>query len=282
MRYDQTLDDVCKTTKNSEHESTPSTNRFSHRAQRLVRKKSLKVLGVPTAGALAVLMGLPGLTSGHGHGHQTQDQAHKGHHAQTRVASNAGEVASVGAYNLSWADRLIDLASAEQKTSGSGTSTERFQREVASIGEKIAKQIAFDRALHEIAAAKAAQARLAAARARQAQALAAQRQAQERQAALAQQEAQQQAQQAQAAQQSTSGGVWLALRECESGDDYQTNTGNGYYGAYQFALPTWESLGFSGLPSQAPPAVQNEAARMLQARSGWGQWPVCAARLGLI
>ncbi len=71
------------------------------------------------------------------------------------------------------------------------------------------------------------------------------------------------------------------LRQCESGDDYQANTGNGYYGAYQFALSTWESLGFSGLPSAAPPATQTQAATELQHEAGWGQWPVCAALLGL-
>lgn len=77
------------------------------------------------------------------------------------------------------------------------------------------------------------------------------------------------------------GGAWLALRECESGDNYAEDSGNGYYGAYQFALSTWYGLGFTGLPSEAPPAVQDEAAAELQARSGWGQWPACSAELGL-
>lgn len=131
-------------------------------------------------------------------------------------------------------------------------------------------------------AAAAAEAQAEAAAAAQAQAAA----ARARQEAEAQQ---------QAAQQSTttttttvtatppasSGGVWLELRDCESGDNYSTDTGNGYYGAYQFALATWLGLGFSGLPSSAPPAEQDEAAQELQARSGWGQWPACAAELGL-
>jgi len=77
------------------------------------------------------------------------------------------------------------------------------------------------------------------------------------------------------------GGVWAALRQCESGGNYATNTGNGYYGAYQFSLATWLGLGYSGLPSNAPPAVQDAAAQQLQARSGWGQWPACSAKLGL-
>jgi hypothetical protein len=78
------------------------------------------------------------------------------------------------------------------------------------------------------------------------------------------------------------GGVWAALRQCESGDNYADDTGNGYYGAYQFALATWRGLGYSGLPSQAPPAIQDAAAAQLQARSGWGQWPACARHLGLL
>jgi hypothetical protein len=77
------------------------------------------------------------------------------------------------------------------------------------------------------------------------------------------------------------GGVWYELRMCESGGNYAIDTGNGYYGAYQFALSTWYGLGFSGLPSDAAPAVQDEAAAELQARSGWGQWPTCSAELGL-
>ena len=76
-------------------------------------------------------------------------------------------------------------------------------------------------------------------------------------------------------------GDFAALRQCESGGNYRINTGNGYYGAYQFARATWQGLGYSGLPHQASPATQDEAARKLQARSGWGQWPACARKLGL-
>lgn len=75
--------------------------------------------------------------------------------------------------------------------------------------------------------------------------------------------------------------AFAALRQCESGDNYADDTGNGYYGAYQFSLATWEGLGYSGLPSQAPPAMQDQAAERLEAADGWGQWPACAAELGL-
>lgn len=68
---------------------------------------------------------------------------------------------------------------------------------------------------------------------------------------------------------------WARLRECESHGDYTANTGNGYYGAYQFSAKTWHSLGLAGLPHQASPADQDAAARRLLARSGWRQWPNC-------
>ena len=76
------------------------------------------------------------------------------------------------------------------------------------------------------------------------------------------------------------GDVWARLRNCESGGRYTTNTGNGFYGAYQFHPRTWRNLGYPGLPHQAPPEMQDEAAHKLQARSGWGQWPVCSRRVG--
>jgi Transglycosylase-like domain len=80
---------------------------------------------------------------------------------------------------------------------------------------------------------------------------------------------------------SHTGDVWAALRNCESHGNYGDNTGNGYYGAYQFSAGTWHSLGYPGLPSQASPAAQDQAAQQLQARSGWGQWPACSRALGL-
>jgi hypothetical protein len=75
--------------------------------------------------------------------------------------------------------------------------------------------------------------------------------------------------------------VWARLRHCESGGRYDINTGNGFYGAYQFVPSTWRGLGYRGLPHEAPPDMQDEAAQRLQARSGWGQWPACSRRLGV-
>jgi hypothetical protein len=66
------------------------------------------------------------------------------------------------------------------------------------------------------------------------------------------------------------------LRLCESGDNYRLDTGNGYYGAYQFSPRTWHGLGFHGMPDHARAITQNRAARKLHAMDGWSAWPSCA------
>jgi hypothetical protein len=78
------------------------------------------------------------------------------------------------------------------------------------------------------------------------------------------------------------GGVWHALRSCESNDNYAENTGNGFFGAYQFTFATWHALGEPGLPSSASPQVQDAAARALFLRQGWRAWPACAWRIGVV
>ena len=75
--------------------------------------------------------------------------------------------------------------------------------------------------------------------------------------------------------------VWAKLAQCESGGNPQTNTGNGFYGMYQFTLETWQSLGGTGYPHEADAATQTEMAKRLQQRAGWGQWPGCSDKLGL-
>ena len=75
--------------------------------------------------------------------------------------------------------------------------------------------------------------------------------------------------------------VWAKLAQCESGGNPATNTGNGFYGMYQFTLETWQSLGGTGYPHEADAATQTAMAKKLQAQSGWGQWPGCADKLGL-
>ncbi len=63
--------------------------------------------------------------------------------------------------------------------------------------------------------------------------------------------------------------------QCESGGDYSANTGNGYYGAYQFDQSTWDAYAPSGYqgtnPAAAPPAVQDQAAASVP----YDAWPNC-------
>jgi hypothetical protein len=76
--------------------------------------------------------------------------------------------------------------------------------------------------------------------------------------------------------------VWDQLAQCESGGNWHINTGNGYYGGLQFALSTWQSVGGTGYPHEHSRETQIEMGKRLQARAGWGQWPSCASKLGLI
>jgi len=73
---------------------------------------------------------------------------------------------------------------------------------------------------------------------------------------------------------------WAALAQCESGGNPTIVSKNGkYHGLYQFSVATWNSVGGSGLPSQASAAEQTSRAQMLYERSGAGQWPHCGPRL---
>lgn len=72
--------------------------------------------------------------------------------------------------------------------------------------------------------------------------------------------------------QAPSGDTFACIRQLESGNNYATPGG----GAYQFLDSTWHALGYSGTASDAPPAVQDQAARDLQARAGWSQWTTAA------
>lgn len=72
--------------------------------------------------------------------------------------------------------------------------------------------------------------------------------------------------------------VWDKIAKCESGGNWKINTGNGYYGGLQFSAATWKSVGGPGLPHQNSREVQIKYAKILQARSGWGQWGCAHAR----
>jgi uncharacterized protein YabE (DUF348 family) len=72
--------------------------------------------------------------------------------------------------------------------------------------------------------------------------------------------------------------VWDKIAQCESGGNWHINSGNGYYGGLQFSAATWHSVGGTGLPSDHTREEQIKRAKILQARSGWGQWGCAGAR----
>jgi hypothetical protein len=74
---------------------------------------------------------------------------------------------------------------------------------------------------------------------------------------------------------STASPALEAIASCESGGNPQTDTGNGFYGKYQFTLDTWQAVGGAGNPAQASEAEQDRRAAALLAQAGRGQWPVC-------
>ena len=74
----------------------------------------------------------------------------------------------------------------------------------------------------------------------------------------------------------------VAIRMCESTNNYSINTGNGYYGAWQFDYPSWHANGggqFAEYPHQATPAQQDFVAWTYYQKAGWGPWE-CALRIG--
>jgi transglycosylase-like protein len=66
-----------------------------------------------------------------------------------------------------------------------------------------------------------------------------------------------------------------AIAACESGGDPTTDTGNGFYGKYQFTLETWQAVGGTGNPAHASEAEQDRRATILYAQAGASPWPVC-------
>ncbi len=73
-----------------------------------------------------------------------------------------------------------------------------------------------------------------------------------------------------------------AIKMCESSGNYSINTGNGYYGAWQFDYPSWHWNGggqFAEFPHQATKAQQDYVAWTYYQRSGWRPWE-CALKIG--
>jgi hypothetical protein len=76
-------------------------------------------------------------------------------------------------------------------------------------------------------------------------------------------------------------GNWDRIAQCESGGNWGTATGNGYYGGLQFSPATWRAHGGTGMPHTASKAEQIKVAERILASQGWKAWPACSKKLGL-
>jgi cell wall-associated NlpC family hydrolase len=68
---------------------------------------------------------------------------------------------------------------------------------------------------------------------------------------------------------------WDAIAACESGGNWATSTGNGFYGGLQYTLSTWHANGGVGNPASATREQQISVAQHVMATQGIGAWPVC-------
>ena len=83
-----------------------------------------------------------------------------------------------------------------------------------------------------------------------------------------------------AAPAASSGANWAAIAACESGGNWSTDTGNGFYGGLQFTQQTWLAYGGGQYASSANLASESQqiaVAQRVEAGQGIGAWPVCGA-----
>ncbi|MGA6155186.1 transglycosylase family protein [Stenotrophomonas sp. NPDC087984] len=81
-----------------------------------------------------------------------------------------------------------------------------------------------------------------------------------------------------------SGETWDKVAQCESTDNWDINTGNGFYGGLQFTQSTWEAYGGTAYAGRADLATKDQqiavAEKVLDGQ-GPGAWPVCSGKAGL-
>ena len=74
---------------------------------------------------------------------------------------------------------------------------------------------------------------------------------------------------------------WSGVARCESGGNWATSTGNGFYGGLQFNMGTWQAYGGRGMPHQEPAWYQATIADRVRTQGqGLGAWPHCGAYYG--
>ncbi|CAL9359343.1 transglycosylase family protein [Streptomyces sp. Tu 3180] len=78
--------------------------------------------------------------------------------------------------------------------------------------------------------------------------------------------------------------TWDKVAACESSNDWDINTGNGFYGGLQFTQSTWEEFGGTRYAPRADLATKDQqiaiAEKVLDGQ-GPGAWPSCSVRAGL-
>ena len=80
------------------------------------------------------------------------------------------------------------------------------------------------------------------------------------------------------------GSVWDAVAQCETGQNWATNSVPGYSGGLGFANQYWGAFGgtqYSALPFQATREQQIAVAQRILATNGPTAWPVCGPKAGL-
>ncbi|MDT0317461.1 transglycosylase family protein [Streptomyces millisiae] len=79
--------------------------------------------------------------------------------------------------------------------------------------------------------------------------------------------------------------TWERVAECESGGDWDINTGNGFYGGLQFQQSTWEAYGGGAYAARADQATRDQqiaVAEEVLAGQGPSAWPHCSTVAGLV
>ncbi|RNF80077.1 transglycosylase family protein [Streptomyces botrytidirepellens] len=78
--------------------------------------------------------------------------------------------------------------------------------------------------------------------------------------------------------------TWDKVAQCESTNNWDINSGNGFYGGLQFTQSTWEAYGGTAYAARADLATKAQqiaiAEKVLDGQ-GPGAWPVCSGKAGL-
>ena len=78
--------------------------------------------------------------------------------------------------------------------------------------------------------------------------------------------------------------TWDRLAMCESTQNWDADTGNGFKGGLQFTDSTWREFGgrrYASSPDEASREEQIAVAKKVQDQQGWNAWPTCSEKLGL-